>query len=630
MPNAREQFEKRAYLLAMHYKISDVPQLTRRSWFFERANMGVYAAWQTHEQMLFEHASERPGGMDLISHPPFGAKAVAPGVPVDRLPTAIARAIDANPSNLLKINPPLTVYSVNEDDESVIIRNDLLGLGKTFLLRREGVTAVSSRPLAAHLLSGLLPEPSSVGWAAEQLHGWFVGDNSPFRDMRRVLGGTSITFNRQQVEETRHNLVGRWFTEPAEGSAFQGFERYASEFAEFTNTPNIDVALSGGRDSRASGAIASCFFPDKVGFRTNEPPVLEGLVARQLIERLPFFASFADGEKMAYNAAGKRIWKASTPEINEVKVHARAKAWALVGEGVVAAASIYSNAPSSGVFRMQGNPAISFSGVAGESAKAYYWSPRMVSGTYARNMSQFYEDVRLPVSERIKTHPLTTQSKWPFIRADYREKLRGMIWEGQREATGLGIHGYRFLDYWWFSNRMAGATTVAYSGDATMIPLLTPEFTAQAMQGTPTERAQALLLREIVGHFRPEWKDVKYFDELQLDAPKEHVRSYRERSLVWEGDLAADFLAMIDGSEAFEEPYDRAAMIDLFHSADIAQNVKAGLNHKALGLVHRHAFHAMCKDISDLIRSRDLQIPPGGPAARMLGTAATGGAATAT
>ena len=251
-------FERRVNLIRTHYELDRWPNVHEASWYFPQSGIGVFVAFQSHERKHFSHVSSADGKTDYLTHAPFGYRHLIPSASLDQVPSELAKAIDETPSLLLRINPPQGILSIDEGKEKVRFRNDLLGLGKTFLLRGRSGTAIANRPIAAHLLAGVPPMPSKQGWAAEQLHGWFLGDLSPFDNLRRLLGGTFVNIDRNGVRETRFNLAGRWFTEPANRTAFHGFDAFLDEFEEFADPSSIDIALSGGRNStgiRRTGVV---------------------------------------------------------------------------------------------------------------------------------------------------------------------------------------------------------------------------------------------------------------------------------------------------------------------------------------------------------------------------------------
>ena len=598
-------FAQRVALVREHYVLRPKWQgIVEREWFFPEAGIGIYVAYQQQPRKLFFHESRDGCRVDFISHPPFGYHVVAPDSPLERLPSALARAVDADSAKLLNISPAQNILTIDDEAQAFLFHNDLLGLAKAYMLDTSNGHVVASRPIAAHLMAARKPALSGMGWAAQQLHGWFLSHLTPFQNTRELLGGTMVRLDRDGFYETRHMHVGKWFTEPPLRSMFDGFERFMTEFDEFIDSDDMDVALSGGRDSRASAALFSHFHAEKICFRTNEPPALEGIIARKLVEALPNFSQFDSPRQRAQDASGRLIWKANTPKVIEIETYERAREWAYVGEGLNTPAAIYASPPSGPIFSGLSRFVPSISGVAGESAKAYYWSQRMVSGAYALSVKDFKTDITtIPIRERLKSHPLTIQSELPFIAMEYRKPLLNMIYAAQQEATTLGIHGYRFLDYWWLTDRF-GIATAAPNSD-TIMPFMVPEYISYALQRPPAERSRGQALGEMVERYRPEWKGISYYDEIQNSVPRDQLRAYRERSLLWEGELAEKFFEILLTSPAFEDPYDRDAIVSYFKS-EIDHTKKQVMNLRALSFVLRNAIFQLCEDVGKAISDQKL------------------------
>jgi hypothetical protein len=489
---AQVPFGRRQYLLKKQYEPEKWPCTTVRSWCFEESGIAVWVAYQNQKGKGLGHECEAGQQSHFLTHLPFGYRSVTPSSPLNRLPADLAAAIDADPSSVLKLAPPLGVLTVDRERHRVVFRNDALGLGKTFLLQTEHGVAIANRPFAAHLMLAHEPEPDAMGWASEQLHGWYLRNLTQFRDTRRLLGGTIVALSASGVEETRRNYAARWFHDRADISVFDGFERFAAEAREFTQAETLDVALSGGRDSRASAAVAAYHFAGKTRFRTNEPPLLEGILARQLIERLPYFDRFNEDKTQAYAADGRMIWRSNVPKINEGQVFQRATQWAAAAEGVMTSAAIYNNPPASGVFQTAEDFHPSISGVAGESAKAYYWSPRQLSGAFATNLAAFRHDIKMPIAERMKHHPLTSPSAFPFVSPEYRRSIASLLSSAVAEAHAEGIHGYRFLDYWWFTDRFGAGRPSDTPAIRRSCPIWFPPILAKPCRGrNSTERRRS-------------------------------------------------------------------------------------------------------------------------------------------
>lgn len=595
-------FAHRVALVRAHYVTRPKwPGIVEREWFFPEAGIGIYIAYQNQPGKLFSHESCEGSRSDYISHAPFGYRIVAPGCRLERLPTALASMIDDDPLRMRDISPAQSIITVDQERQAFFFRNDLLALAKAYLLDIPDGEVIASRPIAAHLMAARKPELSNMGWAAQQLHGWHMNDLTPFCNIRKLLGGTIIRQDRDGLHETHNLHVAKWFTDPPTRSMLDGFERFMTEFAEFFDPAELDVCLSGGRDSRAAASLFLRFHSDRIRLRTNQPPALEGIIARQLVERLPNFDRHDTDHMKAFDANGRTIW-----EVNDLAVHAgddiyaRACQWAYAAEGMNVPGVIIQEIPPPGpIFSAAGTFIPTILGVAGEAAKAYYWSPRMVSGAYATSLSAFREDITtIKIGKRLQTHPLTIQSDLPFIDPDYRPSLRNMIYENQRKAGALGIHGYRFLDYWWLVERFGNATTTL-SASSTM-PFMVPEFLATALQQPPIERSRGQTLSKIVAHFRPQWNDVPYFDEIQNTVPRDQILAYQQPSILWEGNLAADFITLLKNSPALNDPYDRQAIISFFES-DLEATLKVAYNVRAYGLVQRHAVWQLCEDIGETI-----------------------------
>ena len=596
----RVSFRSRCELLNEYYGLDKVKGLSVYKRYFPQTGIGVFAAYKSFQGLNVSFGEVSDGLACFVSHLPFGSStALSAGAPGPRSPIDISNLLVQSPGAIASLNPPITVWRINEADGSVEFWNDCLGLAKTFVLETDAGKVFSSRPVAAHLFAMRNPSPDEMGWAAEQLLGWYISDSTPYSNLKRCKGGSHAYFDAQGLSLKETNYAATWFHEAARSTSQETFSNFSQEFNQFSTTELVDTALSGGRDSRASAALAAYFFPGQVRFRTNEPPKLEGIIARQLIEKLGTFDRFNKDQTRAFDTSGRVIWAANVPKVSEIEFADRARGWVDTYEGMAASVAIYNSPPQYRYFSPEESFAPSIAGAAGESAKAYYWSPRMLSGAYAVHIKRFIKDIKSThISERLLTHPLTKLSDYPFVSNDFREVVSGAITDEQSVATEHDIHGYRFLDYWWLTNRFGAGATIAYAGITTVMPFMATDYIRRALQMAPVERAQSKLLDEITLLFQPNWKDIDYFDQAQFKAPVELKRYHREQSLLWEGKLKKPFFEILHNSSALGYPYNRSELIRFFSKVDVPSTATAGLNIKALGLVHRHYFAEFCENIS--------------------------------
>ena len=410
------------------------------------------------------------------------------------------------------------------------------------------------------------------------------------------------------VDRTPHEYA--YFTEPPINEPTVGINRVKDELESFGDFPELELALSGGRDSRVPAAV---FASDpKAILRTNYPPELELVVARQLVERLPNFAAFENDKQLAaIDSTGKKIWKTKSPTAAKQTVDVRATQRTRVMEGFGIAHSLASDARAE-IFNSQKLASVSISGDGGESAKAYYWSPRMSSGAIARSLAAFREDIKTPLRERILTHPLTSVPHLHFVKKAYEVVLTEAVEQAVARASDNGIYGYRFFDYWWLTQRFAAGQTTGYTFGHTIMPFMSPEFTATGLQLPPPQRATSSLLADLAVHYQPRWADVPYFDELIRTTPLEMRQTYRKKELLWEGAGREWFMDVLHSAGHFGEPYDYPRILEYFENAhELPYTDQLNANPKAYGLVYRHAFGEFCKDVAATIRAMKSSSPVG-------------------
>ena len=597
----RVSFESRCALIEDYYELKKKPNILIYKKFFEKSDVGIFVAYQKFNNVNYNLFSSSNGITGFLTHFPFGVNSIyTSDNQLD--PSDLINRISFDHQLIGLLNPPIGVVRIDELNQSVEFWNDALGLAKSFLLKNKRGVTLSNRPIAAHFLSLTPPKPDDLGWASEQLLGWYSNESTPYEDTNRLSGGSYIKFDSQELIKSNTNLAAKLFLETPKISLGECFEKFSSEYNLFFKPHEIDVALSGGRDSRASAAIAAHFFSDRAQFRTNEPPALEGIIARSLIENLSFFSRFNQERNRAYDLNGRMLWKANKPINSNVPFEEKFEKWVRFYEGIASSGSLMNNPPKNKYFSDNESLFTSISGAAGESAKAYYWSPRMVSGAYASSLKNFREDILgTHISKRIKTHPLTQLARQDFIVDDLRDYLNKSIYATQKIATSFGIHGYRFLDYWWLVNRFGAGGGEAYAGVSTIMPFMAIDFMKSALQMNPMQRAQCKMLNDIVLLFNNEWKDVKYFDELQNKVSPDLIRYYRGANLLWSGEMRDFFFDIVNYSPALSYPYKRNEIIKNFIVGDIPFADQAALNKKGLGLVHRHYFYNICLELTDLI-----------------------------
>lgn len=595
-----EDFRRRVAAILEFYGV-EAAGAQHRAWWFEGAGVGALVAWRDYSNQKFPFFAEEPGGRaHMMTHAPFGLAAVVAPAPGEGTAPALARKFEAAPEAMGRMHPPFGLVTVDPQTETVSFRNDALGLGKAFRLDLPEADVVASRPFAAHLMAAKAPEVNHLAWAMQQSYGWPLDGMTTLRGLTRAPGGSVFAFSRRGAEARREPLVERWFTRPPTASVWAGLERWKRELTEFYEFDEFGADLSGGRDSRGSAAIALTVGAGRAVLRTNAPPELDLIVARSLVGKLSVLGSFREDGRGAAYLSGRGLWITSRPSAPpETPLLPRALAWARALEGLATPDILARPALGVSVFAAASSAPLVVSGAGGESAKAYYWSPRMTSGARPWSLVAFTEDIKsTKARDRVKAHPLTTPGAIHFVDPVIVARFGKRVERRRQEMHEAGIRHYRFFDYWWLTERFGGFNNVGMQPGVALLPYMTPEYAATALQDTPQRKARAMLLKEIVARYQPAWKDEPYVDELQGKADKSLMRSFDRGLNLWEGAQRAEFEAILRESPAFEPPLRREAMIAHFLGETVPNEAVSNL--KALGLVHKHALMEVCAEVGAL------------------------------
>lgn len=566
--------------------------------------VGVFIAYQAKSGFRFKHESRSEHQIDFISHPPYGTFPGLSGIDPTKLAFFINSTLAKDPGLIIHLSPPILAVHIDLRSPEVLVSNDFLGIARLFQLGYNKNTIYSTHPFATHLFGLHHPVLSPIGWASHHCFGWFISEMSPFENLVKVPGGTSIAISREGIIIERLDVTPNLFSKDSGISKNNDCDEYAGQVDSYFKFDEIGCALSGGRDSRASSAIFSNYFPSKVFFRTNIQPELENVVAKNCIRTLPWFSHLNAKEDRAYSEQGRLIWRGKKVETESMApcFITRAYEWTKLSEGQISPGAFYREAPFYLGFAPSDNLDLMVSGLAGESAKAYYWSINMISGAYAKNPSQFLKEIRsVHPNKRLLDHPLTAIKKPQFIYEAYKNECFAELLKNRDYAAAAGITGYRFFDYWLLTNRFAMSNPPF--GVETLLPFMMPSFIANALNSSPVQRCQASYLSSIVNTYRPEWEFISYFDELQNKVPSSMRMSHNSRPFLGQSPHYEQIYNLIIESPAFEDPYDKYSILSFFDkeisTADPSRH--GSINLSLLHLLMRHSMWLLVGEISSAI-----------------------------
>src|SRR5690606_34854861 len=100
---------------------------------------------------------------------------------------ALASAVAKDPALVAReLSAPQTVVLAERGAGKVTIANDAIGAGRLYEFEFAGGRAWSNRLGALALFAGVTPEADERGWALFAASGWFMGDSTPVRGMRKL------------------------------------------------------------------------------------------------------------------------------------------------------------------------------------------------------------------------------------------------------------------------------------------------------------------------------------------------------------------------------------------------------------------------------------------------------------
>ncbi|MBD2843168.1 hypothetical protein [Erythrobacter rubeus] len=597
---------KRFSAIENHYRIELGHEVNVVRQYNEHTRVGCHIMWQDFENENFNRVMEDEHRLVAISGAPYGYSSALNGAPLDLF--ELADAIK-QPGVLQEMHPPFFLIDFDKKNSIVTVATDVAGYSRTYRTSDINGFCISNRLIAPHLILLKKPRLSDLGWAAEHRNGYMFDELSPFDGLHRNKPGATLAISADGHDIKHDRSVLDWFRTEAP-DPFEGLKMLAAEVKSLGRYETMDVAISGGRDSRASAAFAFHHFPEQCTARTAYPPELERIIAKSLIEKLPNFDRF-ENEDLAVRQDGTALWRGLERKQNAyVPIEDRASAWAYAQEGVGLSSALYSRCNVKTPFHMFDTAHVSFAGNGGELGKAYYYRPNQMSGVFVKNVKTWLEEIRtIPAYARLPDHPITSKTALHFIIDEYDQPIDEIVLSRFLDAQDSGISGYRFFDYWYLVGRMAGAQTPGMTATSQILPFLIPEYIRSGGMDTFQRKVNCQLIEDMVSHYMPSWATQPYFDQIQDKVPSSQIRYFRTDEHLWSGRDAKYFLQVLEESPALDAPYDRTAILKAYKNADEGSLPLATLNVKAHSLMYRHAVYELAESVGRTIAAlRDTRI----------------------
>jgi asparagine synthetase B (glutamine-hydrolysing) len=412
----------------------------------------------------------------------------APPIPLDG-PVDVTRYSEkiwtatADPSSLASFLP--NYMGIRVDGDRFSAWSDLLGLGRCYVVENRSYVAVSNHIGALVPFLDAPPTADEECWRQYAVFGWFVGDRTGIRGIRRVDPAVMITSKGRSARSKPYgdyrSLAG------ARQNTIDPSEVVEQLRTVTRNTSSIVTArprvmLSGGRDSRLTAAVwLSAGNPALV--RTVGTLAREADVARQLIAAL--------GETTDLEAQGvEHEVTYPTPQETTQPLRERIANAMAYWDGDHPAACMKTNVS------MSRPTHITIGGGGGEIAHGQYYANA--------------KDLQKISAARRPMDRVAGNAPWQICTGDARASARAFLDGEAKYAARLRRRDPSALDLFYLRQRfrrwvMAGHNTSA------VVMFAAPAFVRLAFDLSPEDRisrvAHLLLTRTCV----PAWGEIPYY-----------------------------------------------------------------------------------------------------------------------
>lgn len=431
------------------------------------------------------------GSLDIASvHVPTGWQRVVGDSSSEYAPTALARALWAEPERSGKLNGPFIVAVRDRDSGRLAIVNDLLGTAGLYEMQMSDGWVWSNRLGALPVFAGARPIADPRSWSLFAATGWFVGDSSPIAGARRMPGGTVVTVDsrgqRHRVIDELGSLVRPRPARINEAVRVAGdqMSQMAKEVGGLWPSP-ARVDLSGGQDSRVGAAAVVANGVDAI-FRTENVYPGEPEVVAELLAAAPgrLRHRFVD----------------VTERTRTGSLHERLAALHLAHDGVRWPVAV--REPLLRAAKPVRSAAIV--GHGGETARGFYYSKK---GDRERRSRYAHEVRQRGILERLlRSAHVSGNAGREELYELFRAEAAIVLAEGRE----WGLEGLSLLDYFYLRERFRSIQDLD-TGTSRVSLFTNPAFVRAAFDLTPEQRLDAELHKRLVASFIPAWQAVPYY-----------------------------------------------------------------------------------------------------------------------
>lgn len=486
-PAAQERIEQGLARVHAHYgQLADYEQTVLRA--DASGCLGVAIVGAVEPLGAWPHFASVPDVAIATAYVPAGWERLVGDIGPADAPLPLARALLSDPdAGARSLTAPAVAGVLDVEAERLLVINDCIGAGRLFETRLPDGFVWSNRAAAGHLFAGVPLEPDERGWQLLAAAGWFFGDSTPMRDVRRVPRGAVIDAGRDGATTRETDAVGGLVT--ADSDDIAGLLAAAGDravahvrLADSLWADKPVIHLSGGRDSRLVAAAALAGGVDAV-FRTSDNNPGEAQVARELV-------------RVAPRAMEHDVVKTGEDEGPESPLLERTLRGQLMHDCMRHASKVRRDVR---LPRSRPNRA-TLAGWGGEIAHAFYY----------KNSRQLRKVRRAGTKGALQRVLQSSRKKHEAARGDAYDLAEMEYAAVFREGEGHGLDGPDLLDWFYLVERFVHRFEVG--ADSQVVSIYTsPEFIRAAFATTPEQRLDSYAHREMIARLVPAWADVAFF-----------------------------------------------------------------------------------------------------------------------
>jgi len=420
---------------------------------------------------------------------------------------------------IAEIPPPFVYASHNVVNGKCLVINDAFGIGKIYHASSGSRTVVSNKVAAIVFALGIEPTVDEGSWASYATFDWIIDDATFFREVSLLPPGTQVIFNRYNntIIKQRHPISSHCSltdmrTEDRMQEAIETSKSIIKNSVRLIGTDNIQIGLSGGRDSRAIAAIyESLDEVPKAKYYTQTPPDLEVEIAEKLIA--------ASSTNMNWRVLqGKNDHTLEPIKANHIE---RAEYWFRRFDGDVWPSYVMNDIPPD-IKSLKGERKIiggSLSGGGAEIVKPHFYQADDIENPSQR------------IRHLLKGYTVRNSLVTSHAKQTATTKLQSILLDGYLN----GYSGLHLLDWFYVRSQQRRRTPLAFTQNA-FLPLIHPQMFWAGFGYSAQEKLDNDLIKKISGLLKPEWKDIPFFADMAPEKQQSQTNKTMVGRLYWESD----------------------------------------------------------------------------------------------